>query len=189
VALSLELVMLAGLFLAFLIVAIPACGQQDSSSKDSQPKTGRMERSLDSSRGTVRAAAETDATPAAGTPIDMERRVIGSAVPYAGAQAPLRWGPFSVNGFKYLNVHDSYDPGNGLPQTNLNFGLLTTDLAFNLIFHKMNFNLQYTPHVAFINERTTANGTTNNDLDPRYHVFNSAPELIFLVRKPVFPGM
>jgi hypothetical protein len=171
-----------GLFLAFLSVAVPACGQQDSSSKpeDNQPRPAGSTAPW-IPRGDGSSAAETDATPAAGTPIDMQRRVIGTAVPYAGAQTPLRWGPFSVNGFQFLNVHDSYDPGNGLPQTNLNFGLLTADLAFNRTFHKSNFNLQYTPQVAFLNGQVTANGSTNNEVDLGT-TFQLSPRTYLLVR-------
>ena len=174
-----------GLVLGALVAfAVPICARQGAPAPDQSTIQNGQRPKAAGTTAPLPPGGDADAEvgpagPTPGMPIDTEIRMRGKAAPFAGFSSPLRWGPFAIGSTEFVSVHDKFEPGGGLPASNLSLGLLRTNLILGIDYRALHLGVQYSPQLAFLNGKVTGNASADNALDlgtaielsPRFTLF------------------
>jgi hypothetical protein len=155
--------------LVSLLATLPTVAQQDSShaSKDEAPKAAgsaapgvAVEPTPEDQNSAPLPSGPPD--PYAGTIKD-----VGTGLPLLGtSNTPLKWGPFSINAFDFIGVHDNFDLPNSPNSIDSNLFFFRVGLMFDhyLWKDKSRLVLQYLPQAAIADGHFHANAAMNNNV-------------------------
>lgn len=156
-----------GLLLALFFISLSVWAQEPPATDNPANGQAPKKAGANSPIAPTDDAGEKDQPPPPLTPpapIDTQLRVIGKATPYTGFDTPLRWGPFSIAGASAMGVEDWFNPGSGLPASQLALGLLQTNLDFDVMIHRSRLVLQYSPEAVIQNGHISGSSSSNNNL-------------------------
>jgi hypothetical protein len=93
-----------------------------------------------------------------------ELKEAGTGLPLFGTSTtPLRWGDFSIGGFDFMGMHNSFDPVSaGTTGFDGTVSILRTSLVFDRNLFKNRVVLQYLPQMAIVGGQIHANAGSNN---------------------------
>jgi hypothetical protein len=160
-----------------LAISFATFAQEDASSKPTGQDQGDKP-------APAPQTADNPPVPAAPTPaypVDSTIRAAGRATPWVGSLTPLRWGPFSIAGFEYVNIYDQFIPSNGSPNITERLNMIRMNIVFDKTLGKSRFVFQYTPVLAMANGQVRGNATPTGDLSLGT-TFAITPRLTFTLK-------
>jgi hypothetical protein len=155
-----------GVALLLLLVAVAQANAQEqppAPPKDEQPKAAASTTPL-----AVIGASEDDKNPGATAQVSLnpysgQITQAGTGLPLLGTtNTPLRWGDFSIPGFEYIGIRDSFVPAGQQPGIDATLNIFRTTLMFEHYIRKNRIVLQYLPQMAIFDGQLHANAGTNN---------------------------